>query len=203
MDDVRGEAKDLIATALPGAELKDSDYIFVSFVLKYMPPGLVGLLLAVILSAAMSSTASELNALGSTSVVDGYRRLYKPDLDDAGTVRASKAFTVFWGLMAMSFAAFAALLDNLIQAVNILGSIFYGVILGIFLVAFFFRRVGATPTLVGAVVAQVTVLALFWTSEIGFLWFNLIGCVVLIAVALAVHAVIGSPPSSEPTGAQP
>jgi len=196
MDGLRTETKELVHKAVPDAELKDSDYIFVSFVLHYMPSGIVGLLLAVILSAAMSSTSSELNALGATSVVDGYKRLYKPDLDDAGMVRASKAFTVFWGLMAMAFATFASLLDNLIQAVNILGSIFYGVILGIFLVAFFFKRVGAVPTLIGAGVAQATVLFLFWTSEIGFLWFNLIGCVVLIAVALAAQAAIGSPPPS-------
>ena len=202
MDALRSDAKQLIHEALPEVELKDSDYIFVSFVLKYMPSGLVGLLLAVILSAAMSSTSSELNALGSTSVVDGYKRLYKRDLDDDGMVRASKAFTVFWGVLAMSFASFAALLDNLIQAVNILGSIFYGVILGIFLVAFFFKRVGATPTLIGAVAAQAVVLGLFFTSEIGFLWFNLIGCVVLIGVALAVQLLTGSPPSSNSTGAQ-
>ncbi|MEZ4466935.1 MAG: hypothetical protein R3F43_21425 [bacterium] len=139
---------------MPTAELKDSDYIFVSFVLKYLPPGLIGLLLAVILSAAMSSTASELNALGSTTVVDLYQRLWRPGASDRHIPAASKLFTVFWGLVAMAFAAFAALVDNLIQAVNILGSIFYGVILGIFLVAFFLKWVRATPALLAALLAS-------------------------------------------------
>lgn len=201
LDEVRDDAKALIKKAVPDAELKDSDYIFVRFVLNHMPSGVVGLLLAVILSAAMSSTASELNALGSTSVIDLYKRLWKRDLSDAATVRAGKAFTVFWGLIALAFASFAALLDNLIQAVNILGSIFYGVILGIFLVAFFFRRIGATATLVGALTAQVAVVALFFTSEIGFLWFNLIGCVLVIGVALVAQLVTGPPNSIDNPGA--
>lgn len=190
MDAVRDDARQLIAAADPTVELDDSDYIFVRFVLTYLPSGLVGLLLAVILSAAMSSTASELSALGSTSVVDLYRRLLAPDLDDAATVRASKAFTVFWGLVAMGFATFAALLDNLIEAVNILGSIFYGVILGIFLVAFFLKKVGPAATLIGAVVAQVAVVALFFTTDVGFLWFNLIGCVGVLAVAAVAQAAL-------------
>ena len=201
LDEVRDDAKALIQKAVPDAELKDSDYIFVRFVLNHMPSGVVGLLLAVILSAAMSSTASELNALGSTSVIDLYKRLWKRDLSDAATVRAGKAFTVFWGLIALAFASFAALLDNLIQAVNILGSIFYGVILGIFLVAFFIRRIGATATLVGALTAQVAVVALFFTSEIGFLWFNLIGCVLVIGVALVAQLVTGPPNSIDNPGA--
>jgi Na+/proline symporter len=203
MDLVRADAKDLIKTAVPHAELKDSDYIFVSFVLRYLPAGLVGLLLAVILSAAMSSTASELNALGTTSVVDLYKRLFRPDADDRHTLLASKAFTVFWGALAVAFASFAALLDNLIQAVNILGSIFYGVILGIFLVAFFLRYVRGTATFVGAVVAQGTVVLLFFRSDIGYLWFNVIGCVLVVAVAMLVQVALNlaqpTTPGEQPT----
>ncbi|MCA9525632.1 MAG: sodium:solute symporter [Myxococcales bacterium] len=200
MNAIRAEAKAVIAKALPSAELKDSDYIFVSFVLKYLPPGLVGLLLAVILSAAMSSTASELNALGSTSVVDLYKRLLRPDADDAHTLLASKLFTVFWGCLAVAFATFAALVDNLIQAVNILGSIFYGVILGIFLVAFFLKRVRGTPTFAAAVIAQGTVVALFFTSEIGFLWFNVIGCSLVVGLALALQVVLPGGGRAHPEG---
>ena len=149
----------------------------------------------------MSSTASELNALGSTSVVDLYKRLWRRDLDDRATIRASKAFTVFWGLIALAFASFAALIDNLIQAVNILGSIFYGVILGIFLVAFFARRVGATATLIGALCAQVAVVALYLTSDIGFLWFNLIGCALVVGIASAVQLGLGAAPPPPHAGA--
>ena len=188
---MRAAAKDLIRTATPDAELKDSDYIFISFVLAHMPSGLVGLLIAVILSAAMSSTASELSALGSTSVVDLYKRLLRPDADDRHTVVASKLFTVFWGLLALAFATFADLVDNLIQAVNILGSIFYGVILGIFLVAFFFRWIRATPVFAGALIAQLAVVALYLSTEIGFLWFNVIGCALVVVVSHAVQAAIG------------
>jgi len=192
MDGLRDEAKALIRQAVPTAELQDGDYIFLSFVLAWMPPGLVGLLVAVILMAAMSSTSSELSALGSTSVVDLYKRLVRPDADEAHTVRMSKLFTVSWGLVAVAFATFAALLDNLIEAVNILGSIFYGVILGIFLLALFFRRVRATPALLAAIVGQVAVVGLFLASDIGFLWFNLIGCALVVGLALCFQAVGGA-----------
>ncbi|MEZ4473726.1 MAG: sodium:solute symporter [bacterium] len=198
LDGVRAEAKALIKQAVPTAELKDSDYIFVSFVLKYLPPGLIGLLLAVILSAAMSSTASELNALGSTTVVDLYQRLWRPGASDRHILRASKLFTVFWGLVAMAFAAFAALVDNLIQAVNILGSIFYGVILGIFLVAFFLKWVRATPAFLAALLAQTGVIVLYFVSDIGFLWFNVIGCALVVGAAALLQAVW---PGGSPTPA--
>ena len=195
MDALRKQAKDLIKLAVPKAELKDSDYIFVSFVLKHLPHGLIGLLLAVILSAAMSSTASELNALGSTSVIDLYKRLLRPNASEAHVIKASKIATVFWGLVAVGFATFASLLDNLIQAVNILGSIFYGVILGIFLVAFFFKWIRGTPTFVGALLAQASVVILYFTSDIGFLWFNVIGCVLVIGFAMMAQVFTVAPPS--------
>jgi len=193
MNALRGEAKQLIEEAVPTAETRDADYIFIRFVLQHLPPGVVGLLLAAILMAAMSSTASELSALGSTTVVDLYKRLLRPDADEAHTVWATRLATVFWGAMAVSFATFAALLDNLIQAVNILGSIFYGVILGIFLVAFFVRRVGGLAVLVAAALAQVGVVALFFSSDIGFLWFNLIGCALVVGLSLLVQALPGVP----------
>ena len=195
---LRQEAKDLVARAVPGAETKDADYVFISFVLRYLPSGIVGLLIAVILCAAMSSVASELAALGSTSVIDLYKRFgpaaargYAPRTD----LLVSRAFTVLWGCVAVGFATFASLLDNLIQAVNILGSIFYGTVLGLFVVAFFLRRITATPVLIGALVAQATVIALFLASDLGFLWYNVVGCGLVVAVSAVLQALgAGSTP---------
>jgi Na+/proline symporter len=188
---LRAEARVLVARALPGAETKDADYVFLSFVLRYVPAGLVGLLVAVILCAAMSSTASELAALGATTTVDLYKRGLRPDTSPRADLRVSKLFTVLWGLVAVSFATFAALLDNLIEAVNILGSIFYGTVLGLFVVAFFVRRVTATPVLVGALVAQAVVIVLFLTSDLGFLWYNVVGCGTVVALSLVVELIGG------------
>lgn len=184
---LRGEAKTLVKAALPQTEKKDADYVFIHFVLSTLPIGLIGLLVAVILSAAMSSTASELNALGTTTTIDLYRRLFRREASDEHYLLASKLFTVFWGLVALGFATFAALLDNLIEAVNILGSLFYGTVLGIFLVAFFLKRVTSSPTLYGAMVSQVLVITLYFTTELGYLWFNVIGCggAVLLALMLS------------------
>jgi Na+/proline symporter len=190
-DAVRGDAKRLVAAAVPDAETKDADYIFLTFVLDFVPHGLVGLLIAVILCAAMSSTASELAALGATSTVDLYKRVVaRPDEGEHDLV-VSKLFTVLWGALAVCFAAFASLVDNLIEAVNILGSIFYGTLLGIFVVAFFLPRVTATPVLVGALVAQSVVAILFVASDLGFLWYNVIGCGIVAAVSLGLEGVWG------------
>jgi solute:Na+ symporter, SSS family len=181
---VRNEAKTLIARALPSAELKDTDYVFLGFVLHYLPSGLVGLLVAVIMCAAMSSIASELTALGSTTTLDLYQRLLRKPLTPQRSLLMSKLFTGMWGVLAVAFAGFAALLDNLIEAVNILGSLFYGTMLGLFLVGFFLRFVRATSVLVAALISQALVLALFFTSNLGFLWYNVVGsaCVVGLAV---------------------
>jgi len=132
--------------------------------------------------------------------VDLYKRLLRPDADDRHTLIASKVFTVFWGVMAVAFASFASLLDNLIQAVNILGSIFYGVILGIFLVAFFVRFVHGTATFVAALVAQSAVILLFFFSDIGYLWFNVIGCMLVVLGAIIAQLLLGpGAPSPQPT----
>jgi Na+/proline symporter len=181
--DLRAEAKALVKRAAPEADTKDADYVFLSFVLRYVPSGLVGLLLAAILCASMSATSSELSALGSTTTVDFFKRLRPRASAPHQDLVASKLFTAAWGAIAISFASVAGLIDNLIQAVNILGSIFYGTLLGLFAVAFFVRRVSATPVLIAAVVAQVTVLVLFFTSEIGFLWYNVIGCGIVVTLA--------------------
>ena len=173
---IREKARTLIAAAVPRPEIHDGDYVFLSFVMANLPRGLIGLLLAVILCAAMSSTASELTALGGCTVVDFYRRSFRKDATDAHYLRVAKIATGVWGLLAVAFAGFASLVDNLIQAVNILGSLFYGTILGIFLAAFFFRRLRATPVFVAAIASELLVVGLWLGTKIGFLWFNVIGC---------------------------
>lgn len=189
---LRDDAKTLVSRALPRAETKDADYVFIGFVLRYVPSGLVGLLIAVILCAAMSSTSSELAALGSTTTVDLYKRLWRPAATPHHDLRASQLFTVMWGLVAVAFATFATLLDNLIQAVNILGSVFYGTVLGLFVVAFFVRRVTATPVLIAAIIAQITVATLFFASSLGFLWFNVIGCGLVVVLSSFFELLRGS-----------
>jgi Na+/proline symporter len=185
-DGVRARARAFLAATQPGVELKDADYIFIGFVVSHFPPGLVGLLLAVILCAAMSATAAALSSLGSTTVVDFYRRTWKPDASDAHYLAAAKGFTIFWGALAVAFAASASLLDNLIQAVNILGSIFYGPMLGVFLVGFLWKRIGGTAVFASTLVAQALVIATFALSKIGFLWYNVIGCATVVALSFAL-----------------
>ena len=194
--ELRKEAKTLVKAAVPDAETKDSDYVFLTFVLGHVPSGLVGLLIAVIFCAAMSSTASELAALGSTTTLDLYRRIRKQPPSAERDVLISKVFTGLWGLVAVGFAGFASLLDNLIEAVNILGSIFYGTVLGIFLVAFFLRHVQATAVLIAALIAQATVITLFFSSDIGFLWFNVIGSAVVVLLALVFQLFVRQEPTS-------
>ena len=185
---IRDEAKRAIVEALPDANTKDADYIFLSFVMRNLPRGVVGLLLVVIFCAAMSAVAGELSALASTTVVDFYRRSLRKDASDAHYVRAAKWFTAGWGVLAVLFATFASLLDNLIQAVNILGSLFYGTILGIFLVAFSRRVVRGTAVFLAAIAAEAIVVSVFLGTNVSFLWYNVIGCgaVVLFSGVLQV-----------------
>jgi Na+/proline symporter len=186
---LRQKAKDIIHKARPSVETKDADYIFITFVKQHFPVGLVGLLVAVIFCAAMSATASALNALGATTVVDFYKRSFRKDASDRHYLLAAKLFTVFWGVLAMLFSAFASLLDNLIQAVNILGSIFYGPTLGVFLVGFFLKRVAGTAVFVSLVLGQIAVILTFALTKIGFLWYNVIGCAAVVALSLALSLV--------------
>lgn len=180
--EIRDSAKSLVISEFPKNTQRDSDYVFITYILNFMPIGLVGLLLAVILSAAMSSTAGELNALGSTTSVDFYKRVIQPNRSEEHYLAASKWLTALWGTVAVSFALFADLFENLIEAVNILGSIFYGTILGIFLVAFFFKFVRGRSVFIAALVAQVSVILtfIFFSEEISYLYFNLIGCGLVI-----------------------
>jgi Na+/proline symporter len=192
-ESVRARAKALLAKDAPGADLKDADYIFIGFVVAHFPPGLVGLLIAVILCAAMSAVAAALNSLGSTSVVDFYKTTIRPQASDLHYLRAARVFTVGWGVVAVLFAAFASQLDNLIQAVNILGSIFYGPMLGVFLTGFFLRQVRATPVFIATVLAQALVVAVFLLSTIGFLWYNVIGCAAVVVLALVLNRLLPAP----------
>jgi uncharacterized sodium:solute symporter family permease YidK len=189
---VRTEAKRLVREVNPGIEVKDTDYVFLTFIVKHLPRGLVGLLVAVIFCAAMSASSSELNALGSTTTVDIYQRLVRPDATDRQYVLASKVITAGWGVAVIGFALFAHLLENLIEAVNILGSLFYGTILGIFLTAFLVKRVGGTAVFAAALVAEATVIALYATTSIGYLWYNLIGCAIVLLLGIVFQAVSSS-----------
>lgn len=190
----RDEAKALVEQAFPKNTQKDSDYVFISYILNFMPSGLVGLLLAVIISAAMSSTAGELNALGSTTSVDFYKRIIKKDGDDKHYLIMSKVLTAFWGVLAVGFALYADLFENLIEAVNILGSLFYGTILGIFLTAFFLKKVRGNAVFIAAVLTQGFILILyqFESENISYLYFNVIGCGLVMILAYIFSIIEGN-----------
>ncbi|QDO95135.1 sodium:solute symporter [Formosa sediminum] len=171
-------------------ETNDKDYVFIHFILNNLPRGLIGLLLAVILSAAMSSTASELNALASTTSIDIYKRSLAPDKDDMHYVKATKWFTLAWGILAIFIACFASLFDNLIQLVNIIGSVFYGNVLGIFLLAFFFKHVKANAVFTAAIITQAIVIYGWYFDWMPYLWLNLFGCTLVIMIALCIQLFI-------------
>jgi Na+/proline symporter len=191
---VRADTKKLIRETLPAAQTRDTDHVFLSFVLGQLPIGIIGLLFAVILCAAMSSVSSELLALGTTTTIDFHLRIRKalgrPDGTPASDLRTSQLYTIVWGAFAILFASTARLFDNLIEAVNILGSIFYGTILGLFVVAFFLKHVRGPAVLVGGLVAQTLIVILFFTSDLGFLWFNVIACMTVMLVSLVAQAVL-------------
>lgn len=188
---IRKEVKATIAEAVPLAKTQDRDYIFLNFVLNYLPHGLIGLLLAVMFSAAMSSMASELNALASTTTVDIYKRSVIKTGSEKHYLNASKSFTVMWALIAMVFAVLANFAENLIQYVNIVGSLFYGTILGIFLVAFYLKRVGSNAVFIAALIGESVVLSCYFLfyEEIAFLYYNIIGCVVVVVIAIFVQFI--------------
>ena len=180
----RETAKDLIAKADATVETNDKDYVFIHFILNNLPMGLIGLLLAVILSAAMSSTASELNALGTITALDLYKRNVRKKHGQEHYLKATKAFTLLWGIIAIIIANVASLFDNLIQLVNIIGSIFYGNVLGIFLLAFFFKFVKGNAVFVAAIVTQIIVIIGWYLDWMSYLWLNAFGCVLVILLAI-------------------
>jgi solute:Na+ symporter, SSS family len=184
---LRDSVKSTIAKAIPGAKTQDRDYIFLNFVLTHLPHGIIGLLLAVMFSAAMSSMAGELNALASTTTVDIYKRSRKDGGNDAHFLLASRSFTVMWAILAMVFAMLASFAENLIQFVNIVGSLFYGTILGIFLTAFYIKHVKANAVFVAALVGEAVVLYCYFFTDVAFLLYNIIGPSVVIILALIIQ----------------
>jgi SSS family transporter len=189
LESVRAESVTLLQRADPGASGNDSNYIFLRFVLSHLPAGLIGLVFAAVFAASMNSSSAELNSLASTTVVDVLRRL--PNL--RWTVRSellvSRLVTLFWAAFAVTFAQYASRLGTLVEAVNILGSLFYGTILGIFLTAFYLKRARGTAVFVAALLAEAVVIACFRLTTIGFLWYNLIGCGLVMVLALALSAI--------------
>ncbi|MEP1033733.1 sodium:solute symporter [Ekhidna sp.] len=195
--ELRQKAKEVILKADETLETKDSDYVFLTFIITYLPHGLIGLLIAVIFSAAMSSTSSELNALASTTSVDFYKRAINKGASDHHYLNTSKLLTLGWGVLAILFAILAKNSENLIEAVNIVGSIFYGTVLGIFLVAFFFKWVKGNPVFIAAIIAQTSVIIVHFMTEAGvfslsYLWYNLIGCGGTIVLSIILQGLIGN-----------
>tara|TARA_B100000809_G_scaffold253961_1_gene290603 strand:+ start:697 stop:2370 length:1674 start_codon:yes stop_codon:yes gene_type:complete len=189
---LRLEAKNLIALASEEKNIKvetnDKDYVFITFILENLPKGLIGLLLAVILSAAMSSTSSEINALATTTAIDIYKRNKKNVTDDQ-LVKSTKFFTFLWGIIAIGIACVAYLADNLIQLVNIIGSIFYGNVLGIFLIAFFFKFIKSNAVFYAAIITQIIIIYGWYNDWMPFLWLNVFGCVVVITISSLLQLV--------------
>ncbi|MDF1697398.1 MAG: sodium:solute symporter [Saprospiraceae bacterium] len=186
---IRNKAKDLIKTALPSVETNDKDYVFITFILNHLPKGLIGLLLAMIFSAAMSSTASELNALGTTTSVDLYKRSIAPGRSEKHYVFMSKMLTLMWGLIAIGFACYGTLFENLIQFVNIIGSIFYGTILGIFLVGFYLKWIKGNAIFYAAIVSQIIVIVVYKADVVSYLMLNFIGCALVTLLASMIQVI--------------
>ena len=198
--EIREEVKTLLLTHDPETETRDTDYVFMRFVMDYLPTGVVGLLFAAIFAAAMSSSSSELNALGSTTTVDLYKRSIRKEGSDSHYVMSSKLFTAFWGLGAILFATYASLFENLIQAVNLLGSLFYGTILGIFVVGFFIKWIKGKAVFIAAIGSQALILVVHFFNgkgllgmewNIGFLWYNAIGCLAVVLFGLVLQLFVG------------
>lgn len=189
---IRDSAKVLIRKADPGAETNDTNYIFLHFVVNNLPQGLVGLLIAIIFLASWGSIAAALNSLASTTMIDVYQRMIRPDGSDADNLRMSKWITLGWGIFSIAVAQFATGMGSLIEAVNILGSLFYGTILGIFVVAFTMKRIGGDATFLAAVIAEIAVVIIWLMDSVSFLWLNVIGCLLVMALALCCQLIMGS-----------
>ena len=185
---VRQDAAKLLESTHPITTASEADNVFITFILDYLPHGLIGLLVAAFFAAALNSKAAELNALGSCTTVDFYRHLHSGDRSDAQCLVASKWFTAGWGIFAIVTAVYAHLVENIVQAANIVGSLFYGPVLGLFLLAFFTRHVRGRAAFYGAVAAQILVLELYWTLDLAYLWYNLIGPLAAVIFALLLQA---------------
>lgn len=194
---VRDDAIDLMKKNNPKADVNDTNYVFLSFVMQYLPTGLVGLLIAIIFLASMGSTASGLNSLASTSFIDFYKRFSKKESNDKKDLFNSRLITVIWGLFCLIVALYAGKLGNLIEAVNILGSLFYGTILGIFVVAFYVKRVQGTAVFYAAIIAEILVVIAWYFELSAFLWLNVIGCFLVVLFSLVINPYTSKRISSE------
>ncbi|MBM3401191.1 MAG: sodium:solute symporter [Bacteroidetes bacterium] len=184
---IRQQAVDLMKKNDPDAETNDNNYVFLSFVTKYLPQGLIGLLIAIIFLASMGSTSSALNSLASTTVIDIYKRLVNPNASDEKYLSVSRWTTIIWGLFCILMALYASKMGNLIEAVNILGSLFYGTILGIFIVAFYFKKIGGSATFTAAIITEIIVFSCWMLDLMAFLWLNIVGCLLVILIALILQ----------------
>jgi Na+/proline symporter len=180
---LRSEAKNLVKATDRAADTNDTNYIFLYFVLHHLPKGLVGLLIAVIFLSAWGSIAAALNSLSSSTVIDLYKRIWVTKQSDTHYYRASKWITLFWGIFCIATAMFASQLGSLIEAVNILGSLFYGTMLGIFVVAFYIKKVESVAVFYAAIVAELAVIIIYSADWVSFLWLNVIGCLLVMLIA--------------------
>jgi Na+/proline symporter len=187
--EMKSEIAGMVKETDPYAADSDRDYIFITFVMNHLPHGLVGLLLAVIFSAAMSSSSSEINALASTSTVDIYKRSLAKGKSDSHYLGASRTSTLIWGLLAITFATLATKAENLIQFVNIVGSLFYGTVLGIFLTAFFLKKIKSNAVFIGALITQLIIFYLYFNDILAFLWYNLVGPLLVVCIAAIIQIV--------------
>jgi hypothetical protein len=190
---LRREVTGLIERRDPRANRSDVNYVFLTFVLGHLPIGWIGLVFACVFAASMNSSSAELNALTSCTVIDVVKRVRAGPWTPAAELWVSRLVTLLWTAFAVGFAESASHLGSLVEAVNLLGSLFYGTILGIFLSAFYLRRIHGTAVFVGALVAEAAVLACFHFTHISFLWYNVVGCVLVPAVALLVEALARPP----------
>jgi SSS family transporter len=187
---IRNSAIDVIKKNSGNNNVNDTNYVFLTFVTHYLPKGLIGLLIAIIFLASMGSTASGLNALGSTTVVDIYKRILKPNEPDQSYVTASRLATVFWGLVCIGMALYASKIGNLLEAVNQLGSYIYGTILGVFIVAFYLKKIKGTPVFIAAVITEALICVMGYYDTVAYLWLNAIGCIGVIIIAWVLNKFI-------------
>ena len=189
-DELKSRAREIIGSNTPGINTNDLDLVFITFITTYLPKGLIGLLIAAVIAAAMNSSSSILNALAGTTVVDFYKRIRKKEYSDSHLLFTSRIMTFMWGLFAILFALYANKVGNLIQAVNILGSLFYGTILGIFLSGLFLRRVKSNAVFWAAIIGEGVVVLCFLFTEVSYLWYNVIGCLAVMGTALILTPVL-------------
>jgi Na+/proline symporter len=186
-DAVHAEGIELMKKNNPGADTDDTNYVFLNFVTHYLPKGMVGLLIAIVFLASMGSTASALNSLASTSVVDIYKRVVNPNASDKNYLITSRLLTIFWGMVCVGMALYAGKMGNLLEAVNQLGSYIYGTILGVFIVAFYVKRIGGTAVFIAAVITEAIICVMGYYESVAYLWLNPIACILVIIIGLAIN----------------